>query len=104
MNVKILQSGKVREAQPCFRFKTCNGEVIAPIPHNLPEEQFDKYMDKVYQAIQAIKPNPEEEHESFIIELSEDSFKIETKTMLQYAQQQWSNQEQRKSNDKGASI
>lgn len=97
-NVKILQSGKVREAQPCIQFKTCNGEVIAPMPQNLSESQFDKYMDGVWQAVNAIKPNPEKEYESFIIEQNKDSLKIEVKTMLQYAQEQYNKQEQRKSN------
>ena len=103
-NVKIIQSGKVREAQPCIQFKTCNGEIIAPIPQNLSESQFDKYMDGVWQAVHAIKPNPEKKYESFIIEQNEDSLHIEAKTMLQYAQEQYNKQEQRKSNSANIKV
>lgn len=86
--VKILQSGKIREAVPCFQFKTKNGEISAPIPSNLSEEQFERYMDEIKRAIESIQPNPQTKYQSFIIEQNEKSLKVEAKTMLQYAQEQ----------------
>lgn len=86
--VKIIQSDKVRSAQPSFRFKTSNGEVIAPIPHNLSEEQFDKYMDGVYQAIRALKPITDSKYERLIIEVDAETTYIETKSLHQYIQDQ----------------
>lgn len=86
--VKILQSGKIREAVPCLQFKTKNGEISAPIPSNLSEEQFERYMDEIKRSIERIQPNPQAKYESFVIKQNEKSLKVEVKTMLQYAQEQ----------------
>lgn len=83
--VKIIQSGKIREAVPCLRFKTKNGEFSAPIPSNLSEAQFERYMDEIKEAIQSIQPNPQTKYQSFVIERNEKTLKVEVKTMLQYA-------------------
>ena len=94
--VKILQSGKIREAVPCIQFKTRNGEIRAPIPYNLTEEQFERYMDEVKRAIESIQSNQQIKYESFVIEQNAKSFKIEAKTMLQYAQEQYQKQKNKK--------
>lgn len=86
--VKILQSGKIREAIPCLELKTKNGQISAPIPLNLSEEQFERYMDEIKRAIESIQPNPQIKYESFVVEQNEKSLKVEAKTMLQYAQEQ----------------
>lgn len=83
--VKILQAGKIREVVPCLQFKTKNGEISAPIPSNLSEEQFERYMDEIKGAIQSIQPNPQAKYQSFVIEQNEKSLKVEAITMLQYA-------------------
>lgn len=83
--VKILQAGKIREAVPCLQFKTKNGEISAPIPSNLSEEQFERYMDEIKAAIQSIQPNPQTKYQSFVIEQNEKSLKVEAKTIFQYA-------------------
>lgn len=86
--VKILQSGKVREVVPYLTFRTRNGEIRAPIPPDLPQEQFERFMDEVKNAIESIKPNPEIKYESYIVERSENTLKVEAKTILQYCQEQ----------------
>lgn len=90
--VKILQAGKIREAVPCLQFKTKNGEISAPIPSNLSEEQFERYMDEIKGAIQSIQPNPQTKYQSFVIERNEKSLKVEAKTMLQYANEKYQKQ------------
>jgi len=92
--VKIYQVGrKVRDAIPCIELKTKNGEIKIPIPLNLPNEQFDRYMDEVHNAVQAIKPDLKKRYESFIIEQNSASLKVEVKTRLQYFQEQIARQE-----------
>lgn len=94
--VKILQSGKVREAVPCLTFKTVNGEIKAPIPTDLTEDQFERYMDELERAIESIRPDPLVRYEIFIAEQNEKTRIIEVKTMLQYAHEQYQKQEMRK--------
>lgn len=86
--VRILKSGNIREAVPCLRFKTKNGEISAPIPSNLSEDQFERYMDEIKIAIESIHTNPQIKYESFVVEQNEKSLKVEIKTMLQYTQEQ----------------
>ncbi|MTI58580.1 MAG: hypothetical protein FH762_01100 [Firmicutes bacterium] len=94
--VKIIQSGKIREAVPCLTFKTKNGEIKAPIPTDLSEEQFERYMDEIKSAMESIKINPKTRYESYVIEKSKNSLKVEAKTMLQYAHEQHQNQKKKK--------
>ncbi|NOW89762.1 hypothetical protein BCD91_001785 [Clostridium beijerinckii] len=94
--VKIVQAGKIREAVPCFNFKTKNGEIIAPIPSNLSEEQFERYMDEIKGAIQSIQPNQQTKYQSFVIEQSEKFLKVEVKTMFQYANEKCQKQKNEK--------
>jgi hypothetical protein len=97
--VKIIQAGKVREAQPCIQFQICNGEIIALIPKNLSENQFDKYMDELLQAVRSVKTDSRKKYVSFIIKQNEVTLEIEAKTMQQYAQEQYAKQEFRRSNN-----
>lgn len=87
-NVKIMQSGEIREAEPSICYKTQNGEIIAPIPKGLTDYQFDVYLDLIRDGIQTIKYNPSEKYEYFIIEPRDTYENIEVKTILQYAQEQ----------------
>ncbi|MBN7773553.1 hypothetical protein [Clostridium aminobutyricum] len=84
--VKILQGGQVREAQPSIHFKTENSELIAPIPQNLTDEQFNKYFESINEAIKTIHHNSEKKYEYFIIEQQNDGLRVEVKTIIQYAQ------------------
>ncbi len=95
--VKISQSGKIREIVPCLIFITQYGEVRAPIPINLPKEQFERYMDEVKNAIESIKPNPRIKYEYYIIEQNENTLQVEVKTILQYGQEQIKKQKKAKS-------
>lgn len=52
--VKIVQNGEVKNSQPYIRFKTEKGELFALIPEDISDYQYDKYMDNVKEAINAL--------------------------------------------------
>ncbi|KTE90018.1 hypothetical protein AT727_08810 [Desulfitobacterium hafniense] len=91
--VKIVQSGKIRAAKPCIKFQMLNCEIIAPIPLDLSDEQFSIYFDSINEAVKTIQCNPATRYEHFIIERKEGEFKVEIKTIIQYAQEQWKKQQ-----------
>ncbi len=96
--VKILQGGQVREAQPSIHFRTENSELIAPIPKDLTDEQFNEYFEAINEAIKTIHHNSEKRYEYFIIEQRKDELRVEVKTIIQYAQDKAEHQKRNEDN------
>lgn len=91
--VKIVQPDKVRDVQPSIRFKMDDCEIIAPIPSDLPAEQFGIYFDAINEAIKTIQCNPSKKCEHFIVEAVGEDFQVKVKTIIQYAQEQMENRQ-----------
>jgi hypothetical protein len=97
--VKIVQSGQIRAAQPCIKFQMSNCDIIAPIPSDLTDEQFSIYFDFINEAIKTIQCNPATRYEHFIIERKKGEFKVEVKTMIEYAQEQWKEKQEKEAHN-----
>lgn len=52
--MKIFSSKSIAIPTPILKFSTPKGSIEAPIPENLPDTQFDKYMDMLVEAIQSL--------------------------------------------------
>ncbi len=81
---------KMGRNDPCknIKIKIGNIDIIAPIPTNLNNEQFELYFDKMIKLVKVIKENEEEKQNTwncFIIEYEEGYAKLKYKTVLQYA-------------------
>ena len=85
--VKTMQSGRIHKSVPYIEFKTRNGEIRVIIPPDLPQENFEKFMDEVRNAIKSIKLNPEIKYENYIIERHENTLKVKVKTIFQDGQE-----------------
>lgn len=85
-NFKMLQGGKLRNAEPCIKYHLHNMEIIAPIPSNLSNKQFNKYFDSINELIKEVNSSyPIEKEESLIIE--SNGSKLELKTIYEYTQE-----------------
>jgi len=90
----LASSGKTVDASAKLKMNVGNAEILAPIPSDLTDEQFAKYMDMLPKALAELKCNQipnVERYECFIIEYDDE--KLRTITMTQYARERWEEQQ-----------
>lgn len=85
-NAKIITTNGIRDVQPSIIFKHKNTEIIAPLPNNLSDEQFDKYCDSIMNTLCKIVDGQQDTH-LFIVQ-KENTLESEILSSTQYILQQ----------------
>ena len=101
---KGLKKGSVRIVTPnrayipplILRFKTKKGELKAPIPNELTDVQFKKYMDSLISSMQSLTDDKISKEE-LIVDYKTETEKIHILTRYEYIQKK--SEEQHKEND-----
>lgn len=96
--VRMVSSNKISFPTFALKFVTKNGYIEAPIPDNLSDVQFDKYLDLLKIAIQSLTEDKIGKGE-LIAEYEPESGKVLIKTVLEYGRGQWEKQQIRKNDN-----
>jgi len=94
----LASSGEKIDSSAKLKMNVGSAEILAPIPSDLTDEQFAKYMDMLPKALAELKRNqiPKiEMYECFIIEYRPDNEELRTITMKQYASERHKEQQAR---------
>lgn len=94
----FVHRAKKDEPVISLKMKSGDAEIIAPIPTNLSNEQFQIYMDMLQKALlEANEPKLKKvtKYECFVAECDEKMEKVIVKTMLEYGHEQVQKQRNR---------
>ncbi len=93
--VRMVSPNKISLPTLILKFVTKKGYIDAPIPDNLSDAQFDKYMDLLKIAIQSLTEDKISKGE-LVAEYEPESEKVFIKTVLEYGRGQFEKQQNMK--------
>lgn len=94
--VRILSGNKISLPILILKLSTGKGRIEAPIPQNLTDAQFDKYMDLLKSSIQSISES-ELDDKHLIAEYDSEQERVNIETILEYGRRQWEKQQKKQS-------
>ncbi|HZK55217.1 MAG TPA: hypothetical protein VFC84_13605 [Desulfosporosinus sp.] len=94
-SARIVSANKISMPECILKFVTKKGHLEVPIPNNLTDEQFEKYMDLLKVAIQTLNEDIINQGH-LIAEFEMKSEKVIIKTVLEYGRGQWEKQQTEK--------
>lgn len=95
--VRIVSTTKISMPKCILKFVTKKGHIEVPIPNNLSDEQFEKYMNLLKIAIESLTEDTISKGE-LIAEFEPELEKIHIKTVLEYGRGQLEKQQTHKNN------